>query len=110
MPALVAAVNRALIDISCNSKKPASELVALKPAVQISKSITPDYIACLEDGARFTSLKRHLRARHSLTDAEYREKWRLPADYPMVAPNYKNKRANIAKAFGLGRRGAVKKS
>ena len=75
-----------------------------KPAVPIKKSITPDYLICLEDGKQLKMLKRHLRAAYWLSSAEYREKWGLPANYPMVAPNYTKQRSNLAKQIGLGRR------
>ncbi len=74
----------------------------LKPAVTIKKSVTNDYIICLEDGKKFKSLKRHLRTHYDLTPEEYREKWGLPADYPMVAPNYAAARSELAKKMGLG--------
>ncbi len=74
----------------------------LKPAVPIKKSIEPDFMVCLEDGKRFKSLKRHLRTSYGLTPEEYREKWGLPADYPMVAPNYAEARSQLAKRSGLG--------
>lgn len=74
----------------------------LKPAVPIRKSITPDYIVCLEDGKKFKSLKRHLRTRYGLSPEQYREKWGLPDDYPMVAPNYARARSDLAKEMGLG--------
>jgi predicted transcriptional regulator len=78
---------------------------SLKPAVPIKKSITPAYIVCLEDGKRLKMLKRYLRTRYSLTPDEYRAKWGLPADYPMVAPEYATKRSEFAKKIGLGRGG-----
>ncbi|MBA5779055.1 MucR family transcriptional regulator [Stappia sp. F7233] len=74
----------------------------LKPAVSVKKSVTPDYIICLEDGKKFKSLKRHLRTHYDMTPEEYREKWGLPADYPMVAPNYASARSELAKKMGLG--------
>jgi predicted transcriptional regulator len=74
-----------------------------KPAVTVKKSITPDYIVCLEDGKRLKMLKRYLRSRYRLTPEEYRTKWGLPADYPMVAPNYAEQRSQFAKKIGLGR-------
>ncbi|MFC5386989.1 MucR family transcriptional regulator [Aquamicrobium segne] len=77
-----------------------------KPAVSIRKSVTPDYIVCLEDGKQFKSLKRHLATHHGVTPDEYRAKWGLPADYPMVAPNYSASRSALAKAAGLGRKAA----
>ena len=78
------------------------EIEPLKPAVSVKKSITPDYIICLEDGKQFKSLKRHLRSQYNLSPDAYREKWGLPADYPMVAPNYAKARSNLAKQMGLG--------
>lgn len=82
--------------------------VPLVPAVQIKKSITPDAIICLEDGKRFKSLKRHLSNKFGLTPEQYRVKWGLPADYPMVAPNYAAVRSALAKSTGLGRKAAAK--
>ena len=76
------------------------------PAVAISKSITPDHIICLEDGRKLKMLKRYLRSRYDLTPDEYRARWGLPADYPMVAPNYAKKRSAFAKEIGLGRKRA----
>jgi predicted transcriptional regulator len=84
----------------------------LKPAVPIRKSITPDYLVCLEDGKKLKMLKRHLRSTYNMTPDEYRAKWSLPADYPMVAPKYAEQRSEFAKKIGLGRgtgrRGAKK--
>ena len=74
------------------------------PAVPIKKSVTPDYLICLEDGKKFKSLKRHLRTHYDLSPADYREKWGLPADYPMVAPNYSATRSSLARANGLGKK------
>jgi len=74
----------------------------LKPAVPLKKSISPDFLICLEDGKKFKSLKRHLRTQYNLTPEQYREKWGLPADYPMVAPNYAAARSELAKQMGLG--------
>jgi predicted transcriptional regulator len=76
----------------------------LRPAVPIKKSVTPEYIICLEDGKKFKSLKRHLRTHYNLTPEDYREKWGLPHDYPMVAPNYAAARSDLAKRMGLGQR------
>jgi predicted transcriptional regulator len=73
-----------------------------KPAVPIKRSVTPEYIVCLEDGLKFKSLKRHLRSRYNLTPDQYREKFGLPPDYPMVAPNYAAARSKLAKDMGLG--------
>ena len=76
----------------------------LKPAVPPKKSVTPDYLICLEDGKRFKSLKRHLKTHYDLSPEQYRERWGLPADYPMVAPNYAAARSRLAKKMGLGQR------
>ncbi|MBS0528143.1 MAG: MucR family transcriptional regulator, partial [Proteobacteria bacterium] len=73
-----------------------------KPAVSVKKSMTADYLICLEDGKRFKSLKRHLRTQYNMTPEQYRDKWQLPADYPMVAPNYAVARSQLAKSMGLG--------
>ncbi|MEO0442065.1 MAG: MucR family transcriptional regulator, partial [Pseudomonadota bacterium] len=78
--------------------------VGREPAVPIRKSITDDFLICLEDGKKFKSLKRHLRSKYDMSPDEYRDKWRLPADYPMVAPNYAEKRRQLAKSIGLGKK------
>jgi predicted transcriptional regulator len=84
--------------------------VALRPpAVPVKKSVTPDYIVCLEDGKKLKMLKRYLRSRYGLTPDAYRSKWNLPADYPMVAPNYAQRRSDFAKQIGLGKSAPVKK-
>jgi len=83
---------------------------AQRPAVTVKKSITPDYIVCLEDGRKLKMLKRHLRTTFGMTPEEYRAKWGLPADYPMVAPNYAKRRSEFAKEIGLGQKKAGKKS
>ena len=75
-----------------------------RPAISIKRSVTSDYIVCLEDGKKFKSLKRHLRSHYNLSPEEYREKWGLPHDYPMVAPNYAEARSQLAKKMGLGTR------
>lgn len=75
-----------------------------QPAVPIKRSITPDYLICLEDGKKLKMLKRHLKTAYNMTPEEYRERWGLPADYPMVAPNYAEKRSKLAKDIGLGTR------
>ncbi len=80
----------------------ASAPAARGPAVPVEMSVTPDYIVCLEDGRRFKMLKGHLRAAYDLSPRQYREKWGLPEDYPMVAPNYREKRAEMAREMGLG--------
>ena len=82
-------------------EEPEEELI---PFVSIKKSITPDYLICLEDGKKLKMLKRHLRTRYDMTPEEYKDRWNLPADYPMVAPNYAAKRQELAKKNGLGRK------
>ena len=74
----------------------------LQPAISVKKSISPDYIVCLEDGKKLKMLKRHLKTAYNMTPEEYREKWGLPRDYPMVAPNYAKHRSSLAKKIGLG--------
>ena len=81
-----------------------AEREELRPAVSAKRSVNPDYIICLEDGKKFKSLKRHLRTHYNLSPEEYREKWGLPHDYPMVAPNYARARSELAKRMGLGTR------
>jgi len=81
-----------------------AEREELRPAIAVKKSVTPDFIVCLEDGKKFKSLKRHLRTHYNLSPEEYREKWGLPHDYPMVAPNYAAARSQLAKQMGLGTR------
>jgi len=98
LPEIIATVHAALRDL--NEKK-APEPEKLTPIVPIKKTITPDYLISLEDGRRYKSLKRHLSGR-GLTPTEYREKWGLARDYPMVAPNYAKQRSELAKALGLG--------
>ncbi|MEK9684998.1 MAG: MucR family transcriptional regulator [Rhodospirillaceae bacterium] len=89
---------------SLNSPKDVEENAPLKPAVSIKRSITPDYIVCLEDGKKLKMLKRHLRTAYGLTPDDYRTKWGLPSDYPMVAPNYAQRRSHFAKQIGLGKK------
>ncbi|WP_406856831.1 MucR family transcriptional regulator [Alsobacter sp. KACC 23698] len=100
MPSLIGDVHRALLALATGVAETAVE--APKPAVPVKKSITPDFIVCLEDGKKFKSLKRHLRTQYGMSPEEYREKWGLPADYPMVAPNYAAARSDLAKQMGLG--------
>ena len=97
---LINQVHGALTRVSSGQSDAPSE--PLKPAVSVKKSITPDYIVCLEDGKKFKSLKRHLRTQYDMTPEQYREKWGLPHDYPMVAPNYAAARSHLAKQMGLG--------
>lgn len=80
-----------------------------QPAVPVKKSITPEYIVCLEDGKKLKMLKRHLKTAYDMTPEEYRERWGLPSDYPMVAPNYAKQRSRLAKDIGLGTKGKAKK-
>ena len=98
--ALISQVHSALLRVSNGQGEVVSE--ALKPAVAVKKSITPEYIVCLEDGKKFKSLKRHLRTQYNMTPEQYRDKWALPPDYPMVAPNYAAARSQLAKQMGLG--------
>ena len=100
LPALIGDIHSALVRIAGGGGEAPSEV--LKPAVPIKKSITPDYIICLDDGKKFKSLKRHLRTQYDMTPEEYRERWGLPPDYPMVAPNYAQARSQLAKKMGLG--------
>ncbi len=102
LPKLISDVHWALKEL--RSAPAAEQVVEQKPAVSIRKSITPDYLICLEDGLQFKSLKRHLRSHYNISPEEYRKKWGLPADYPMVAPNYSKTRSRLAKANGLGRK------
>jgi len=95
---LIQSVYKALDELRTNSTP--AELP--KPAVPVKKSVTPDYIVCLEDGKQLKMLKRYLRSTHGMTPEEYRKRWGLPADYPMVAPKYAEKRSKIAKSLGLG--------
>lgn len=103
LPRLISSVHAALK----NAEQPAPEpeaMETLKPAVPIRRSITPDYIVCLEDGRKLKTLKRHLAAAYGLTPDQYRRRWGLPADYPMNAENYSKERSETAKRRGLGRR------
>src|SRR5689334_7649885 len=100
IPNLISQVHQALVRVSGGQSEAQPE--PLKPAVPVKKSIMPDYIICLEDGKKFKSLKRHLRTQYSMTPEQYREKWALPPDYPMVAPNYAAARSELAKQMGLG--------
>ena len=101
LPKLIAQVHQALIALG--GPAPAEAAPELKPAVPVKKSITPDYLICLEDGKKFKSLKRHLRTEYDMSPDEYRARWGLPPDYPMVAPNYSEARSALAKRIGLGR-------
>jgi predicted transcriptional regulator len=100
IPSLIAQIHGALLRVSSGQTETPSE--PLKPAVPVKRSVNPDFIVCLEDGKKFKSLKRHLRTQYDMTPEQYREKWDLPADYPMVAPNYAAARSQLAKQMGLG--------
>ena len=102
LPALIADVHRALSNTQMGLNQPEPE--PLKPAVNPKKSVFPDYIVCLEDGKKLKMLKRHLMTAYGMTPEEYRAKWGLKPDYPMVAPNYAAKRQELAKKIGLGRK------
>ena len=101
IPALISQVYSALMRVS-NGTAAAAAAGRLTPAVPIKRSITTEYLICLEDGKKFKSLKRHLRARYQMTPDQYRAKWNLPPDYPMVAPNYAAVRSQLARQMGLG--------
>jgi predicted transcriptional regulator len=107
LPALISEVHAALHQTLGGPAEPEPE--PQKPAVSIKKSVTPDYIICLDDGKKFKSLKRHLRTHYDLTPEDYREKWGLPVDYPMVAPNYAKARSMLAKKMGLGQKRGKRK-
>jgi predicted transcriptional regulator len=100
IPGLINQVHGALLRVSSGQNDASAE--PLKPAIPVKKSVTADYIVCLEDGKKFKSLKRHLRTQYKMTPEQYRDKWGLPPDYPMVAPNYAAARSQLAKQMGLG--------
>jgi predicted transcriptional regulator len=102
LPELIAQVHAALAGLNEPQEVAASS--DLKPAVSVRASVKPDYIVCLEDGRKLTMLKRYLQTNYGMTPQQYRAKWKLPADYPMVAPNYAEKRRTLAKQIGLGRK------
>ena len=102
LPGVITQVFEALRGVGAGEPEPAAE--ALVPAVPIKKSVMPDFIVCLEDGKKLKLLKRHLATRYNLTPAAYRQRWGLPADYPMVAPAYAAQRSSLAKSLGLGRK------
>jgi len=100
---LIRQVHKTLASIEHESHAaPAGGAMTQQPAVPIKKSVMPDYIVCLEDGKKLKMLKRYLKSAYDMTPEQYREKWNLPADYPMVAPNYAEKRSHLAKESGLG--------
>jgi predicted transcriptional regulator len=103
LPALIQSVHRALNSISTGADP--VETAPKEPAVPVRRSITPDYLVCLEDGRKFKSLKRHLRTKYNMSPEDYRAKWGLAKDYPMVAPNYAKARSDLAKQMGLGQGG-----
>ena len=101
IPELIQTVYKSLADTGTAGADAPKE--PLKPPVPIRRSITPDYVICLEDGKKLKMLKRHLRTNYGLSPEEYRAKWGLPSDYPMVAPNYAKQRSEFAKKIGLGK-------
>jgi len=103
VPGLIASIHTALSTVTTGAPEPEPEIK--EPAVPVRKSITPDFLICLEDGRKFKSLKRHLRTKYDISPEEYRAKWGLPKDYPMVAPNYAKARSELAKSMGLGQGG-----
>src|SRR4051794_36091178 len=103
LPSLIQSVHRALSGVATGAD--VAEAAPKEPAVPIKKSITPDYLVCLEDGRKFKSLKRHLRTKYNMSPEDYRAKWSLAKDYPMVAPNYAKARSELAKQMGLGQGG-----
>ncbi len=100
IPALINQVHAALVRVSNGHSDSTSDLA--RPAVPVKRSVTSEFIICLEDGKKFKSLKRHLRTQYNMTPEQYREKWGLPPDYPMVAPNYAAARSELARQMGLG--------
>ena len=102
LPQLIQSVHRSLA--AAGTAEPAPAPAPLTPAVPIRKSVFPDHIVCLEDGKKLKMLKRHLQTSYGMTPGQYREKWGLPADYPMVAPDYTSHRSTLAKQNGLGRK------
>jgi predicted transcriptional regulator len=103
LPGLIQSVHRALTGVT--TAPSTVEAAPKEPAVPVRRSITPDHLVCLEDGRKFKSLKRHLRTKYNMSPEEYRSKWALPKDYPMVAPNYAKARSDLAKQMGLGQGG-----
>ncbi len=103
LPALIQSVHRALTSVAAGGE--AVEPAPKEPAVPVRRSITPDYLVCLEDGRKFKSLKRHLRTKYNMSPEDYRAKWGLAKDYPMVAPNYAKARSDLTKQMGLGQGG-----
>lgn len=108
IPALIQSVYQTLAGLNQSAQELAIQADRPQPAVPIKKSVTPDYIVCLEDGKKLKMLKRHLSTAYDMSPEEYRERWGLPADYPMVAPNYAKQRSKLAKEIGLGKKTAAK--
>ena len=106
LTALISDVHGALKQAPNEQAQPKPE--TQKPAVSVRKSVAPDYLICLEDGKKFKSLKRHLKTEHGMSPGEYRAKWGLKSDYPMVAPNYSESRSSLARSMGLGRKGVAR--
>lgn len=106
LPALLQSVHATLVALANGASAVAEVAPRKEPAVSVKKSVTPEFIICLEDGKKFKSLKRHLRTAYGMTPEDYRAKWNLSADYPMVAPNYAQKRSELATQMGLGQKGA----
>ncbi len=102
IPDVISSVFQSLSDLDVTPSETKAE--PQRPAVPVRKSVTPDYIICLEDGKKLKMLKRHLQTTYNMSPDEYRTKWSLPADYPMVAPNYAKQRSDFAKRIGLGRK------
>ena len=112
LPSLILAVHTAVVRLAAEPQSVPLQFEVKTPAVPIRRSITPDFLICLDDGKRFKSLRRHLSG-HAMTPEQYREKWNLPSDYPMVAPNYAAQRSALAKQIGLGqirRKAGIRKS
>jgi predicted transcriptional regulator len=109
VPELVRQVRNSILSLSNGGGEEAGVVATAKPAVPIKRSVTDAYIVCLEDGLKFKSLKRHLRSSYGMTPEDYRAKWNLPHDYPMVAPNYAQHRSQLAKQIGLGKQRAGKR-
>jgi predicted transcriptional regulator len=103
LPSLIQSVHRALAGMSGEAQ--VAEAAPQEPAVSLKRSITPEFLICLEDGRKFKSLKRHLRTKYNMSPEDYRAKWGLAKDYPMVAPNYAKARSDLAKQMGLGQGG-----
>jgi predicted transcriptional regulator len=103
LPSLIQSIHRALSSVTVAAEPVAA--APQEPAVSVKRSIQPDFLICLEDGRKFKSLKRHLRTKYNLSPEDYRAKWNLPRDYPMVAPNYAKARSDLAKQMGLGQGG-----